>query len=80
MKKDTKIEWAEAQENAFQHLKSKLTKQPILRYPDLSEFILTTDASNQGLSFTFPDYYYYACVYVLPEDIKLSALLHTSNV
>ena len=50
LKKDTKFEWAEAQENAFQHLKSKLTKQPILQYPDFSkEFVLTTDASNQGL-------------------------------
>jgi hypothetical protein len=50
LKKDTKFEWAEAQDNAFQHLKFKLTKQPILQYPDFSkEFVLTTDASNQGL-------------------------------
>ena len=50
LKKDTKFEWAEAQENAFQHLKSKLTQQPILQYPDFSkEFVLTTDASNKGL-------------------------------
>jgi len=40
----------EAQENAFQHLKSKLIIRPILQYPDFSkEFILTTDASNSGL-------------------------------
>jgi hypothetical protein len=40
----------EAQENAFQHLKSKLTSRPILQYPDFSkDFILTTDASNCGL-------------------------------
>jgi len=50
LKKDTKFEWTEAQENAFQHLKSKLTRQPILQYPDFSkEFVLTTDASNQGV-------------------------------
>ena len=50
LKKDTKFEWAEAQENAFQLLKSKLTKQPILQYPDsFKEIVLTTDASNQGL-------------------------------
>jgi len=50
LKKDTKFEWTEAQENAFQHLKSKLTWQPILQYPDFSnEFVLTTDASNQGV-------------------------------
>jgi len=50
LKKGTKFDWPEAQENAFQHLKSKLMKQPILLYPDFSkEFVLTTDASNQGL-------------------------------
>jgi len=50
LKKDTKFEWAETQENTFQHLKSKLMKQPILQYPDFSkEFVLTTDASNQVL-------------------------------
>jgi hypothetical protein len=48
--KDTKFEWTADQENAFQNLKGKLTSQPILQYPDFSkEFILTTDASNQGL-------------------------------
>jgi len=37
-------------EHAFQHLKAKLTSQPILQYPDFSkEFILSTDASNTGL-------------------------------
>ena len=50
LKKDTKFERTAAQENAFQHLKSKLTRQPILQYPDFSkEFVLTPDASNQGL-------------------------------
>jgi hypothetical protein len=50
LKKGTKFEWTERQENAFQYLKCKLTGQPILQYPDFSrEFVLTTDASNQGL-------------------------------
>jgi hypothetical protein len=50
LKKGAKFEWTERQENAFQYLKSKLTGQPILQYPDFSwEFVLTTDASNQGL-------------------------------
>jgi hypothetical protein len=49
-KKDAKFEWTAEQENAFLNLKAKLTTQPILQYPDFSkEFILTTDASNQGL-------------------------------
>ena len=50
LKKDTKFEWTETQENAFQHLKSKLTRQPVLRYSDFSkEFVLITDVSNQGV-------------------------------
>jgi len=50
LKKDAKFVWTEAQENAFQRLKSKLINRPILQYPDFSkEFILTTDASNSGL-------------------------------
>jgi hypothetical protein len=50
LKKDVEFEWTLEQENAFQSLKAKLTKQPILQYPDFAkEFILTTDASNQGL-------------------------------
>ena len=50
LKKNTKFKWTEAQENVFQHLQSKLTRQLILQYPDfLKEFVLTTDASNQGV-------------------------------
>ena len=50
LKKDANFEWTDAQENAFQHLKSKLISRPILQYPDFSkEFVLTTDASNLGL-------------------------------
>jgi hypothetical protein len=41
--------WEENQEIAFHALKQKLMSQPILQYPDFSrEFILTTDASNDG--------------------------------
>ena len=48
--KDAKFEWVEAQESAFQHLKTKLMNQTTLQYPDFSkEFVLTTDASNLGL-------------------------------
>jgi hypothetical protein len=50
LKKGAAFEWTQRQENAFQYPKSKLTGQPILQYPDFSrEFVLTTDASNQGL-------------------------------
>ena len=37
LKKDSKFVWTEAQENAFQILKSKLTRQAILQYPDFSK-------------------------------------------
>jgi hypothetical protein len=41
--------WEKERETAFQTLKQKLPSQPILQYPDSSkEFILTTDASNDG--------------------------------
>ena len=50
LKKDVKFEWKPEQKHTFQHLKAKLTSQPILQYPDFSkEFILTTDANNAGL-------------------------------
>jgi hypothetical protein len=49
LKKDVKYVWGEVQEIAFRALKHKLTSEPILQYPDFSkEFILTTDASNEG--------------------------------
>ena len=50
LKRDAKLEWNEAQEIAFQHLKSNLVSRTILQYPDFSnEFVFTTDASNRGL-------------------------------
>jgi hypothetical protein len=49
LKKDAKFEWTKAQENAFQHLKSKLISRPILQYPDFPKEFILTDASNSGL-------------------------------
>jgi len=49
LKKEAKYMWEESQEMAFRTLKQRLLSQPILQYPDFSrEFILTTDASNDG--------------------------------
>jgi hypothetical protein len=49
LKKDAKYVWDEEQDISFQTLKQRLVSQPILQYPDFSrEFILTTDASNEG--------------------------------
>jgi len=42
--------WEQPQENAFNALRKSVTNPPILRLPDLEkEFILQTDASNDGL-------------------------------
>lgn len=50
LKKDVHFTWGNDQEDTFQKLKEKLTAKPILQYPDFSrEFILTTDASNEGV-------------------------------
>ena len=50
LKKDARYEWTNDQAQAFRGLKNKLISPPILRYPDYSrEFILTTDASNEGV-------------------------------
>ena len=41
------FEWTESQQQAFEDLKDRLKKSPILVYPDYDkEFILYTDASN----------------------------------
>ena len=50
LKRDVKFEWKPEQEHMLQHLKAKLTIQPILQYPDFSkEFILSMEASNAAL-------------------------------
>jgi hypothetical protein len=44
------FKWATEQELTFQKLKDKMVSRPILQYPDFTiEFVLTTDASNEGL-------------------------------
>ena len=50
LKTGVNFEWKVEQEHVFQHLKAKLTSQPILQYLDYSkEFVLTMDTSNIGL-------------------------------
>lgn len=49
-KNDATFVWNKEQEETFQMLKEKLTKAPILSYPDMGkEFILFTDASDYGI-------------------------------
>ena len=50
LKKDVQFTWGEAQENAFNTLKNKLTEAPILIYPNYEkEFFIATDASSVGI-------------------------------
>ena len=50
LKANVPFVWETEQELAFQKLKDKLVSKPILQYPDFTkDFILTTDASNEGL-------------------------------
>ena len=45
-----KVEWSEAQEKAYQTIKSYLRSEPILRLPDPAKtYFLPTDASNNGI-------------------------------
>ena len=48
--KKTFIEWTEAADSAFEHLKKLCTSTPILAYPDYQlQFVLCTDSSSEGL-------------------------------
>ena len=52
LKKDTKFQWSEDCENAFNVLKTKLIEAPILRYPEFDkEFILSVDSSEYSIGF-----------------------------
>lgn len=49
-KKGTKFDWDMNRQNSFDLLKEKLCSPPILSYPNFNKtFILTTDASNDGI-------------------------------
>ena len=49
-RKGSKFIWTAAHKNAFSTLKQKLCSAPVLSYPQLDrEFVLQTDASDQGL-------------------------------
>jgi hypothetical protein len=50
LKKETPFHWTEKQQTAFDYLKERLIKSPILTYPDFEQpFIIHTDASGTGL-------------------------------
>ena len=48
--KKTFVEWTEAADSSFEHLKKLCTSTPILAYPDYKlPFVLHTDSSSEGL-------------------------------
>lgn len=50
LKKNTKFEWTEKCQLAFEALKNSLISPPVLQYPDFDRpFVLTTDASDFAL-------------------------------
>ncbi|GJQ86387.1 hypothetical protein Trydic_g8477, partial [Trypoxylus dichotomus] len=50
LKKGQAFQWTSAQEEAFESLKSSITSEPLLIYPDFTQpFILSTDASNYAI-------------------------------
>ena len=57
-----RVEWGDKQETAFTKVKDVLSKEPILKLPDLDkEFILQTDASDVGIG---------ACLLQQHEGVK----------
>ena len=52
LKKETKFEWTEKCDRAFNELKERLTKAPILRFPQFDkEFTLSVDSSDYSIGF-----------------------------
>ena len=50
LKKNVPYDWNEKAEAAFVTLKTLLTTEPLLQYPDfIRPFVLTTDASNDAI-------------------------------
>ena len=48
-RKDTKFSWSEDCQAGFDYLKTCLTKDPILKYPDPQKrYVVFTDASDQA--------------------------------
>ena len=67
--KTTTIEWTEAANSAFEHLKELCVSAPILTYPDYQlPFILHTDSSSEGLG----------AVLYQKEDDKLRVIAYAS--
>ena len=67
----TKFVWGQAQEEAFEILKSQLTSTPVLTYPKFDEeFIVEVDASKKGLG---------ACLLQKGEDGKVHPIAYASR-
>ena len=50
LRKETKFEWSDRREKAFEEIKRALSQDPVLKLPDFNKlFYLATDASKEGL-------------------------------
>ena len=68
--KKTTIEWTEASNSAFEHLKELCLSAPILAYPDYQlPFILHTDSSSEGLG----------AVLYQRQDVRLRDIAYASR-
>ena len=68
--KKTVIEWVEAADSAFEHLKKLCTSTPILAYPDYQlPFVLHTHSSSEGLG----------AVLYQKQDRKLRVITYASR-
>ena len=68
--KKTTIEWTEAANSAFKHLKELCDSAPILAYPDYQlPFILHTDSRSEGLG----------AVLYQKQDDELRVIAYTST-
>ena len=68
--KKTFIEWTEAANSAFEHLKESCVSTPILAYPDYQlSFILHTDSSSEG----------FGAVLCQRQEGKLRVIAHASR-
>ena len=76
MKKDSKFEWGDKHEGAFQDLKEKFTTTPVLAIPKIGEkFTIFSDISYQGLGCVLiqnDEVTTYGSKYLKPNELKLS--------
>lgn len=73
LKKNVNFNWTSLQQNSFETLKTLLTNEPVLQYPDFNKlFILTTDASNFAIGSILSQG-------IIPNDLPVAYASRTLN-